>query len=131
AGALFNHKSNKTGRHDSCHVFMEEKLGQLATFPDTSNNRFQTHAFAVEQLIINLDTYIEFLSYAKDQKAKHTFTNIKQKLFNVLHDIPTLEELAMLTVYSQILSLDPNLNALDMGPLHQSVFDLCKSIVKN
>ncbi|KAE9392205.1 hypothetical protein BT96DRAFT_1000611 [Gymnopus androsaceus JB14] len=139
AGALFNHKDDKKGQHDTYRIVFEEKLGHLGTFPDTLNNRFQTHALAAEQLILHLDLYILFLLQVKDRKEKRNWNNLEQNLWDALHDIPTLTELAALAVYSQTISVpyiayirqDRNRNALDMGPHHQKVLAACKAVVDN
>lgn len=116
---------------------MEQKLGILATFPDTSNNRFQTHALAAEQLIINLEVYKEFLLQVKDRKEKRNWNNLEQNLWDGLNDLATLEELAALAVYSQTISVpyvahireNPKQNALDMGPYHDKVLIACKAVI--
>ncbi|KAE9383067.1 hypothetical protein BT96DRAFT_1009684 [Gymnopus androsaceus JB14] len=139
AGALFNHKNDKTGQHDTYKIFMEEKLGCLATFPDTSNNRFQTHTLAAEQLIVNLEAYKDFLCLVKDKKEKRNWNNLEQNLWDALNDLPTLHELAALAVYSQTISVpyvahvcqNPDRNALDMGPYHQDVLAACKAVINN
>ena len=95
------------------------------------------HTLAAEQLITNLDAYIEFLRQVKDWKANRTFTNLEKNLWDALHDPPTLEELATLAVYSQCVSVpyvahirsNPDLNALDMGPYYQSILTFCQSII--
>ncbi|KAE9389844.1 hypothetical protein BT96DRAFT_1002844 [Gymnopus androsaceus JB14] len=139
AGTLFNHKDNKKGQHDTYRIFFEEKLGHLGTFPDTSNNHFQTHALAAEQLLLHLDLYKDFLLQVKDWKEKRNWSNLEQNLWDALNDIPTLTELAALAVYSQTISVpyvsyirqNRNQNALDMGPYHQNVLSTCKAVIDN
>ncbi|KAE9391368.1 hypothetical protein BT96DRAFT_945402 [Gymnopus androsaceus JB14] len=117
----------------------EKKLGYLITFPDTSNNRFQTHAQAAETIILHLDLLKEFLLFICNKKANCTWTNLELNLWNGLNDLKTIHKLAVLAVYSQSVSVpyvefirsDPNLNALDLGPFHDSVVAHCKSIINN
>ncbi|KAE9392379.1 hypothetical protein BT96DRAFT_830646 [Gymnopus androsaceus JB14] len=137
--ALFNHKNDKTGQHNTYKIFMEEKLSHLATFPNPSNNQFQTHALAAEQLIVNLEAYKEFLRLVKDKKEKRNWTNLELNLWDALNDLPTLHKLAALAVYSQTISVlyvahvrkNPDQNALDMGPYHQEVLAACKAVIDN
>lgn len=58
AGALFNHKDDKKGQHDTYQFFMEVMFSYIISFPDTSNTWYQTHCLAVTELIVNLDIYI-------------------------------------------------------------------------
>ncbi|KAF9067753.1 hypothetical protein BDP27DRAFT_1328373 [Rhodocollybia butyracea] len=67
-------------------VFMKQKLSHLATFPDTSNSCFQTHALAAEQLIINLEAYKEFLLQVKDWKEKGNWNKLN-RIYGMVYPI--------------------------------------------
>src|SRR6266540_5988627 len=42
SGTIFNHKDDKKGHHDLFRYWWWEHVGTPFTFPDTSNNRFQS-----------------------------------------------------------------------------------------
>jgi hypothetical protein len=64
---------------------------------------------------------------------------MEQNLYKALQDIPTLTELAVLSLYSLAISAaymkyvhgDEELNALDLGPYHEKVKARFKSIINN
>lgn len=64
---------------------------------------------------------------------------MEQNLYKALNDIPTLTELAVLSLYSQTISIpymihvrgDPNMSALDLGPMHDKVKAHCQAIINN
>jgi hypothetical protein len=65
--------------------------------------------------------------------------NMEKKLYKDLQDIPTLTELAVLSLYSQSVCItymkqvcgDAKTSALDLGPLHDDVKSHCKAIIEN
>ena len=59
AGAIFNHKDNKKGHHDVFRFWWWEHVGTPFTFPDTSNNRFQSYCDASAALLLHKDVFIE------------------------------------------------------------------------
>ena len=61
AGAIFNHKDDKKGHHDIFHYWWWEHVGILFTFPDTSNNQFQSYCDAAAALILYADQFKAFL----------------------------------------------------------------------
>src|SRR6266487_2745896 len=61
AGEILNNKNDKKGHHDNFWWWWEEKFGKAFTFPDTSNNHFQSHCKAAAVLIQYLAHFIEFL----------------------------------------------------------------------
>ncbi|KAI0042914.1 hypothetical protein FA95DRAFT_1609803 [Auriscalpium vulgare] len=120
AGAIFHHKDDKKGQQDSLQIFLEASIGFMVRFPDTSNTRYQSHCEAAAELLVHLDLYVDFLELA-------------------LKDIPMLTELAVLVLYSQSIShpymrtirgsKTGDLNALDLGPFHESVKAHCQAII--
>ena len=64
---------------------------------------------------------------------------MEQNVYKALHDIPTLTELAVLSLYSQSICItymkqvhsNPETSALDLGSLHDDVKSHCKKIIEN
>jgi hypothetical protein len=139
AGALFNHKDDKKGQHDTYHFYMESRFGYTFSFPDTSNTRYQTHCLAATELIVSLEVYKEFLDLIKDKKDSHTLNHLEQNVLAGLQDIPTIHELCVLVVYSQSVSMpylrhvrgNSQTNILDLGKLHLQVADYCRKVIAN
>jgi len=139
AGAIFNHKDDKKGQQDSLQTFMLTKLGYRVPFPDTSNIRYHSHCNAASELLVHLPLYREFLELVRDKKESGSFNHMEQNVYKALHDIPTLTELAALSLYSQSICItymkqvrgNPETSALDLGPLHDDVKSHCKKIIEN
>ncbi|KAE9401716.1 hypothetical protein BT96DRAFT_817577 [Gymnopus androsaceus JB14] len=139
AGAIFNHKDDKKGQHNVYKAFFMERLGYVIDFPDTSSIHYQLYCNAAAELIVHLPLYIEFLELFRDKKDSMTWTNIEQNLYNTLHDLATLAELAVLAAYGEIISIpflrrihwDPNENALTLGPYYAHVKEHYRSIIDN
>jgi hypothetical protein len=139
AGVIFNDKDDKKGQQDSLQAFLITKLGYPITFPDTSNICYHSHAHAATELILHHSLYIEFLELVHDKKESGSFTNMESNLYKALQDIPTLTELAVLTLYSTSVCLpylkcvqgDTSASALDLGPLHDDVKSHCAAIIDN
>lgn len=139
AGSIFNHKDDKKGQHDSLKYYFTLYTGCSIDFPDTSNTRYQSHCSAAAELIANRPLYIRFLVNVRDRKETMTFTNIKQNVYNGLHDIPTLAKLIILIVYSQaichpylrVVRCAKQTNALDLGPLHQQVKEHIRKMIND
>ncbi|KDN34700.1 hypothetical protein RSAG8_12222, partial [Rhizoctonia solani AG-8 WAC10335] len=136
AGALFNHRDDKRGQQDTYRYFFEHRLGHLPKFPDTSNTRYGSHCDAAAELLLHLDTYLDFLRDIRDAKASPGFTNIELNLYNGLNDPATLTELAVMALYVQAVGL-PYMryvrgsaqNALELGPFHEKVKSHCKALM--
>ena len=63
---------------------------------------------------------------------------MEQNFWNAIHDIPTLSELAVLSLYAQSIShpymqrvRTPGQNALELGPYHAKVLDHIGEIIHN
>jgi hypothetical protein len=139
SGALFNHKDDKRGQHDTLRVFWVQKFGHSFVFPDTSNTRYQSHCSAARVLIVNHRSFIEFLLLVRDKKESGLFNHLEQNVYNALHDIPTITELCILALYAESISHPymrvvrntegPRCNVLDLGPLHDRVKAHCQAII--
>jgi hypothetical protein len=130
AGFIFNHKDDKKGQQDVfCYWF--ELLGIPLVFPDISNTRYGSYCKGATVLIQHRTKILEFLEFIKDKKDKRIFTHMEKNLKKALEDIPTLTELAVLSLYSQSISCPymrqirgsgtEDINMLERGPLHDKV----------
>jgi len=140
AGAIFNHKDDKKGQHDTFNWWFKW-AGIPMTFPDTSNTQYGTYCDAGAILYQYRKNFIEFLEYVRDSKKKPGFTNMEKNLYDALHDPPTLTELAVLALYAQAIShpymcqirgpANKNINMLDLGPLHLQVEQHMEKLIAN
>ena len=141
AGAIFNHKDDKKGHHDIFRFWWWEHIGVPFTFPDTSNNRFQSYCDAAAALILYADEFKEFLESLRINKQKSTLNHMETNLWKALHCTSTTTELAVLALYAEAVSYpymksirassDKNQNMLDLGPLHSRVYDHIQKIIEN
>lgn len=139
AGAIFNHKDNKKGQGDSFRIFFERELGYLISFPDTSNTRYQSHCEASLALLLHRKLYLKFLEQVRDKKEKRRFNHMEFNVYNGMQDIPTLTEMAVLSLYGQAIShpylrqirgpTRKEFNILETGPLHERVKAHCRAII--
>ena len=77
----------------------------------------------------------------RDLKEKRNLTNIEQNIYDGLHDIPTLTELAVLVLYAQAIThpymcavqgpTTSKMNLLDLSSLHDKVMTHCRNIISN
>ncbi|KAF8801159.1 hypothetical protein BYT27DRAFT_7216270 [Phlegmacium glaucopus] len=139
AGAIFNHKDDKKGHHDTFRWWWYENIGTQFTFPDTSNTQFQSHCDAAAVLLLHLPCLIEFLTSLCDNKQSSKFNHMEQNLWNALHCSATKTELAVMALYSQAIS-HPYMkvihasgknkqNMLDLGPFHKKVYSHMQRII--
>ncbi|KAI0056754.1 hypothetical protein BV25DRAFT_1872636 [Artomyces pyxidatus] len=113
-GAVFWHKDNKKGQQDTVCCFFKWKLGYT-------------------ELTVHKELWIELLEQIWDKKESRSFNHIEQNVYKALHDIPTLTEFSVLSLYSQTVH-GPGLasvNMLDLGPLHKRVKTHCADIIAN
>jgi hypothetical protein len=125
-GSLVKHRETKKGHQDRFRAFSMKFLGTLqpVQFPDTSNNRYQSHGFAATEILYHRDLYLTFLHEVADSKAlSGELNHLEQNVLTGLNDPPTLAELAVMSLYSQAISApfaqrirDSDLNGLDLGP---------------
>ena len=104
AGAIFNHKDNKKGHHDVFRFWWWVHVGTPFTFPDTSNNRFQSYCDASAALLLYKDVFIEFLEHLCINKQNSRLNHMEQNLWNALHCEATLAEIAVLAIYVESVS---------------------------
>lgn len=140
-GAFLNHKDKKKGQHDAFRDFAKDKLGLTMTFPDTSNTRFGSHLDAAAELLERLDFYLEFINHVRDLRDNFRLTHLEQNAKDGLEDGPTRTELAVMTLYREVVSIPylsavrgPGLegnNALNMGALHKKVVDHISKLIEN
>ena len=132
AGAILNNKFDKKGHHDAFRWWWATHVGTEFTFPDTSNNRFQSYCEAAAVLLLHLEHFIQFLEHVCDKKQNTLFSHMEQNLWNALHCNATLTEFAVLALYGQAVShpymreiynaSEKKVNMLDLGPLHKKVY---------
>ncbi|KAJ2971055.1 hypothetical protein NUW54_g12592 [Trametes sanguinea] len=129
AGALFRHKDDKKGQQNAFRYYFEDAIGELFTFPDTSNTRFGSNGDAASVLITYLPLMIDFLKQIRDHKISGKWNHLEQNVYKGLKDQLTLTELCVLCLYSQVIS-HPYMrevrgpdepNHLSLGPLHDRV----------
>ncbi|KAH9853437.1 hypothetical protein C2E23DRAFT_104115 [Lenzites betulinus] len=127
AGALFNHKDDKKGHHDTYSYYFREVVGQPLRFPDTSNTRYGSHCAAAAELLVHREHYLRFLEVVRDRKERTGFNHMEENVFRGLQDVPTLTELAVLALYGQAVTY-PYLrtarrfqNGLKLGPFHDQL----------
>lgn len=140
--SLVKHKETKKG-HQECFqafslAFLKPDTGQPVQFPDTSNNRYQSHGLAATEILFHLDLYLTFLWSVADSKP---FNHLKQNVEYGLCDPPTCTELAVMSLYSQSISVPfslrvrfPNgtpLNSLDLGPDYDRIKRHMESVINN
>ena len=141
AGAIFNHKDDKKGHHDLFCWWWFEHVGIPFTFPDTSNNRFQSYCDAAAVLLLYTPQFIQFLQHLRDNKKSGLFNHMEANLWKALHDEPTMAEFAVLALYAESISYpymkairtcrDTKQNVLDLGPLHHRVHSHMLKIINN
>ncbi|RDX40613.1 hypothetical protein OH76DRAFT_1365964 [Lentinus brumalis] len=129
AGALFRHKDDKKGQQDAFRFYFYATTGKLLTFPDTSNTRFGSIGDASTVLIVHHQRVCEFLEQIRDKKETGQWNHLEANVHLGMGNIPTVTELAVLSIYSQTVS-HPYMryvrgpdrpNHLNLGPLHERV----------
>ncbi|KAF8813366.1 hypothetical protein BYT27DRAFT_7250897, partial [Phlegmacium glaucopus] len=141
AGAIFNHKDDKKGHHDIFHYWWWEHVGTPFTFPDTSNNHFQSYCDAAGALILYSQQFIDFLHNLRINKTNSQLNHMEQNLMNALQCDSTKTELAVLAIYAEAISYpymkaictshDTDQNMLDLGPLHHHIYEHMQKIISN
>ena len=143
AGAIFNHKDDKKGHHDFFRDWWKKHVGTSFTFPDTSNNRFQSYCYAFAALLLYLRFFRQFLEHLQITKQNGKLNHMESNLWKALHDPATLSELAILALYGEAVSYPyvkaicstsksgEGQNMLNLGPLHQKVSTHIQAIITN
>lgn len=141
-GALVKHKNPNKGHQARFRVYCRKTLGFEILFPDTSNNRYQSHGYAATEIVHRRQLYVDFLLKVQDQKATTGGLNHMEKNALIgLMDDATFTELQVLTLYSQAISLPlaqlarapyhQSKNGLDLGPEFDRLLRHLKTIIKN
>jgi hypothetical protein len=143
-GSMVKHRETKKGHQERFRAFSIDFLGapRPIQFPDTSNNRYQSHGLAATEILHHLDLYLAFLQTVADTKAmKGELNHLEQNVKAGLEDLPTLAELSVISLYSQAISVPfsrhvrtPNntsLNGLDLGPDYDHIKRYMEDVVKN
>ena len=143
-GSLVKHRETKKGHHDRFRAFSIQflKIPRPVQFPDTSNNRYQSHGHAATEILHHLDLYLAFLRSVADLKAlgdglNHLELNVEAGL----NDPPTRTELSVMSFYSQAISIpfarrvrtsnNEALNGLDIGPDYDRIKQHMKAVIDN
>ena len=103
AGAIFNHKNDKKGHHDFFRNWWKKHVGISVTFPDTSNNRFQSYCYAAAALLLYLQIFREFLEHLRITKQNGKLNHMESNLWKALHDPATHAELVILALYGEAI----------------------------
>lgn len=141
-GALVKNRNPKKGHQARFRVYCRKVLGFEILFPDTSNNRYQSHGYAATEIVHRRQFYINFLLKVQDQKATSGGLNhMEENILSGLQDDATFTELQVLSLYSQAISLPVSLlvrapyhqskNGLDLGPDFDRLLKHLKMIVEN
>ena len=141
AGAIFNDKDDKRGHHDIFRYWWWKHVGVPFTFPDTSNNQFQSYCNAAAALILYQDEFKDFLESLHINKQNPALNHMESNLWKALHCTSTVTELAVLAIYAEVVSYPymkaihtsdaQKKNMLDLGPFHSSVYDHMQKIIAN
>jgi hypothetical protein len=139
AGEILNNKNDKKGHHDSFRWWWMTNVGESFTFPDTSNNCFQSHCEAAAAILQHLQHFIAFLEYVKEKKQTMRFSHMEENLWKALHCTATKTELAVLALYAQAVTHpymrsicapgNAKVNMLELGPLHHKVYEHMQRII--
>ena len=141
-GALVKNKNPNKGHQARFRVYCRKMLGFEVLFPDTSNNRYQSHGYAATEIVLRRQLYTDFLLNVQDRKAMTGGLNHMERniLIGILDDA-TFTELQVMTLYSQAISLplaelvraphhQPK-NGLDLGPDFDHLLDHIEAIIKD
>lgn len=143
-GSLVKHRETKKGHQDRFRAFSMEFLGvpRPVQFPDTSNNRYQSHGLAATEILCHRNLYLSFLQSIADSKAlAHELNHLEQNVVAGLNDPPTLTELSVMSLYSQAISVpfaqrirtpsNMPLNGLDLGPDYDRIKRHMGAVIDN
>ncbi|KAJ1305890.1 hypothetical protein OPQ81_010610 [Rhizoctonia solani] len=131
-GALCHNKDEKKGYHSTVDAFFQNEFGYSKWFPATNHTRFGSYCDAAIEIVLHLETYKKLLKFLSGSRPSQKFMNIEENVFNGLHDIPTLTEIAVLALYAQAVGRPymhhvrgGTYNALNLGPFHNQVKEYC------
>ena len=143
-GSLVKHRETKKGHQEHFRAFSVEflKTPRPVQFPDTSNDRYQSHGHAATEILYHLDLYLAFLRSVADSKSLGGELNhLERNVEAGLNDPPTLTELSVMSLYSQSISVpfaqrtrtpnDTSLNGLDLGPDYNRLKQRMQAVINN
>jgi len=141
-GALVNNKDEGKGCFEEFRTFTHDHLGEVVTFPDTSNVRYQCYGDAAVEIIRHPDLYVNFIDQHGMMKRKAAGPNhMESNILKGLTDPTTMTEMAVLTLYHESVSkpyamqvrglANEHKNALDLGPLHSDLEAHCDAIARS
>ena len=141
-GALVKYRNPNKGYQARFRVYCQKMLGFKILFPNTSNNRYQSHGYAATEIVHRRQLYIDFLLGVQDRKAMTGGLNHMEKnALAGLIDDATFTELQVLALYSQSISLPlsqlvrapyhQSTNGLDLGPEFDHLLKHLETIIKN
>jgi hypothetical protein len=92
-------------------------------------------------MLTNLPLYVEFMEWIRDSKNRPGFTNMEKNIYQGLQNMPTLTELAVLTLYAQSISHPymrqvrgpgtEQINMLNLGSLHLQVQQHMEKVIRD
>ena len=141
-GALVNNKDEGKGCFEEFRTFTHDRLGNVITFPGTSNVRYQCYGDAAAEIIRHPDLYIDFVNqHGMMKKGAAGPNHMESNILKGLTDPATMTEMAVLTLYHESVSkpyamqvrglANEHKNALDLGPLHSDLEAHCDAIARN
>ncbi|THU93137.1 hypothetical protein K435DRAFT_670785, partial [Dendrothele bispora CBS 962.96] len=139
AGAVLRNQDERKGQGKVYVAHFKEKHGnKFNQFPDTSNGRFGTYGDAAGVLFAYEKDFIEFLDTVKmKKKHKPGWTNIEKNLVNALKCLQTRQELAVLGLVHQVITVpylqvvreNKDINALNLGTWHRHVKEHLQKLI--
>jgi len=141
-GALVNNKEEGKGCFEEFQTYTHNHLGNVITFPDTSNVRYQCYGDAAAEIIRHPDLYTDFINqHGMMKKGAAGPNHMESNILKGLTDPMTMTEMAVLTLYHESVSkpyarqvrglANEHKNALDLGPLHSDLEAHCSAIAEN
>jgi hypothetical protein len=140
-GDIFRHKDDKRGHQDLHRYYISVKFdatGEHSTvkFPDTSNNRYNTHLAGAAELLTYLTAYIQFFTLIHDTKQTAGLNHMEENTLTGLQDKVTICKLVVMTAYKNAVP-DPNfkivgragVNHIDLGPLHTQIINHIEKLI--
>ncbi|KAJ6483561.1 hypothetical protein C8R47DRAFT_1132582 [Mycena vitilis] len=141
AGAIFRHKDRKRGQQDTLRYFWDNETGLNICFPDTSNTRFQSHAGACEITVVNMDLFLRFLDYVRENKGSRTLNHMELNVQRGFLCWYTRHELVVIAILNQNMDVPYMLeirgplraedNLLKLGAFHEKVKAHLRKIIAN
>jgi hypothetical protein len=114
-------------------------FGKEHTFPHVNSARYGSLLAAIIELLLNRTWYLKFMQEIHDSKTTPGFTNLESNAVAGLLDIPTLTEMCAAALYCELVDrpymtyvrtrdAKAPLNALDLGPFHDTLLDYTKRV---